>query len=84
MIQYVVEVLAEPLYLEFEKVDTVCHEKLFEHLRNCGMTGGVIDLFKNYIIGQPEIVKAGNSPSSDLIVKSIIPQRCYSELSFST
>ena len=63
------------LYLDFEKAfDKVSHEKLIEKLQNNGITGGALELLESYLKGRKHRAKVGNSISSELEVKSGVPQ----------
>ena len=38
------------IYIDLAKAfDTVCHEKLLNKLRNCGIRGNVLNLLKSYL-----------------------------------
>ena len=63
------------LYLDFEKAfDKVSHEKLIERLQNNGITGGALELLESYLKGRKHRANVGNSISSELEVKSGVPQ----------
>ena len=63
------------LYFDFEKAfDKVSHEKLIEKLQNIGITGVALELLESYLKGRKNRAKVGNSISSELEVKSGVPQ----------
>ena len=63
------------IYIDLVKAfDTVCHKKLLNKLRNCGIRGNVLNLLKSYLTDRVQYVKIDNYISSPNSVKYGVPQ----------
>lgn len=63
------------IYIDLAKAfDTVCHKKLLNKLKNCGIRGNVLNLLKSYLTDRVQYVKIDNYISSANSVKYGVPQ----------
>lgn len=63
------------IYIDLAKAfDTVCHTKLLNKLKNCGIRGNVLNLLKSYLTDRVQYVNIDNYISSANNVKYGVPQ----------